>query len=68
MVMKWDYDGREWSARELSEEFGLSENVIRSRLIRSNWTVEQTVTIRVMSPQRVARMGKRKSPWVTHGR
>ena len=61
MVMKWNYLGRDWSVSELSEEFGLSKNVIRTRLTRSSWSVEQAVTVRVMSPESVGRAGKRKS-------
>jgi lambda repressor-like predicted transcriptional regulator len=65
-IQKWMFRGREWSVRELSEEFGFSENLIRTRLGRS-WTVEQTVTVKVMSPSASGRAGKRKSWWMRYG-
>ena len=65
-VRKWEYKGREWSARELSEEFGFSENVIRKRLA-SSWTVEAAVTVKIMSPSQIGRAGKRKSWWNKNG-
>lgn len=61
MAIKWEYQGREWSARELSEEFGISECVIRNRINRSNWTVEKAVTTRILSPSEIGRRGKMKS-------